>query len=427
MKERLKTGLLIVLVLGSLLQSYFLIYRLPGSESVVQAENSYVKTEDMGPEAKTEELIYPKKMIMHLGEDKHTVFYPGQIFYDLVYNRLKGRTFESFQRRTLSNMDWSKLRSSSKGIELTFGSGIPVTLLQKVMQITPDSLFEGESIDKIWVYSIEGEPKVHALFFSTEGNVVYEATQADLTVQDVHQLVDFGLDWVPYTVQEGTSVYIPEEPVEMVSLELPIGMYTVEQMQRSLFFDPSITRNIRERDGSELYTDSKRSLQVDRGQNWMNYTDPAAPPSGESSPGKDVLSAIDFVNQHGGWNGSYRLSQSEDNEDRTLVEFQQYHRGYPILNTPGFNYGIMKLELQNGTVTSYERSLVYVKIEEQKKKIVELPAGDELRKKLDKLPDDLKIIDLDPAYLPIITEDSGMRLKPVWAVQLSNGNIKVLE
>ncbi|WP_106769618.1 YycH family regulatory protein [Paenibacillus faecalis] len=426
MKERLKTALLMVLVVSSLVQSYFLIYRLPGSDSVIQAENSYVKTEDMGPEAKVDDLIYPKKMIVHLGGDKHTIFYPGQMFYDIVYNRVKGRTFENFQRQTLNNMDWSKLRTNSKGIELSFGSGIPVTILQKVMQINPDSLFEGESINKIWLYSIEGEPKVHALFFSTEGNVVYEATQVDLTVQDVHQLVDFGNDWIPYTVQDGTNVYIPEEPVEMVSLVLPIGMYTVEQMQRSLFFDPGITRNIRERDGTELYTDSKRSLQVDRGQNWMKYTDPAAPPSGEGNPGKDVQSAIDFVNQHGGWNGSYRLNQSKDNEDRTLVEFQQYHRGFPLLNTPGLNYGMMRLELQNGIVTSYERSLVYVKAEEQKKKLENLPAGDELRAKLNQLPDNEKIVDLQPAYLPSVT-DTGLRLKPVWSVQLSNGSIKVLE
>lgn len=426
MKERLKTAMLLLLVMGSLVQSYFLIYRLPGSDSVVQAENSYIKTEDMGPDEKTENLIYPKKMIIHLGEDKHTVFYPNQMFYDLVYNRLKGRAFDSFQRRTVNNMDWSKLRSSSKGIELSFDSGMPVTLLQKVMQITPDSLFEGESIHKMWLYSVEGEPKVHALFFSTEGDVVYEAAQVDLTVQDIHQLVDFGRDWVPYTMQEGSPYYIPEKPVDMVSLELPIGMYTVEQMQRSLFFDPSITRNIRERDGSEIYTDSKRSLQVDQGQNWMNYTDPAAPPSGESSPGKNVMSAIEFVNQHGGWNGSYRLSRSEDNEDRTLVEFQQYHRGYPILDVLGFNYGTMKLELQKGTVTSYERSLLYLKTEEQKKKMVKLPAGDELREKLDRLSKDMKIVDLEPAYLPFMTE-TGLKLKPVWAVQLPNGSMKTLD
>ncbi|WP_054958331.1 YycH family regulatory protein [Paenibacillus dakarensis] len=426
MKERIKTAILLVLVLGSLVQSYFLIYRLPGSESVARTENAYIKTETMGPDEKVENLIYPKKMIIHMGEDKHTVFYPDQMFYDLVYNRLKGREFEGFQRRTVNNMDWSKLRSSSKGIEMSFGSGMPVTLLQKVMQIKPDSLFEGENIDKLWVYSIDGEPKVHALFFSTEGGVVYEAAQVDLTVQDIHQLVDFGQDWVPYTMLEGTSLYIPEQPLNMVNVELAIDMYTVEQMQRSLFFDPSITRNIQERDGSEIYTDSKRSLQVDERQNWMSYTDPAAPPSGESSPGKDVLSAVDFVNQHGGWNGSYRVNQSEDNEGLTLVEFQQYHRGYPILNTADFHFGTMKVELQNGTVTSYERSLLYVKSEELKKKLVKLPAGEELQEKLGILAGNMRVVDVEPVYLPILKE-TGLWLKPAWGVQLSNGSMQVVD
>ena len=104
------------------------------------------------------------------------------------------------------------------------------------------------------------------MFFSTEGDVVYEAAQADLTVQDVDQLVDFGLSWTPYKMVDG-RYYTPAKELNMVSMELPIGEYTVEQMQRSLFFDPSITRNIREKDGSEIYTDSKRSLQVDQGQN----------------------------------------------------------------------------------------------------------------------------------------------------------------
>lgn len=239
----------------------------------------------MGPEEKPENLLFPDKMVIHLGEDKHTVFYSNDTFYNLVYNRLKGRTFDNFQRRMVSNIDWTKVRSENQGIELSFDSGIPVTLLQRVMQIVPDTLFEGESINKIWLYSVEGEAKVHVMFFSTEGDVVYEAAQADLTVQDVDQLVDFGLNWPSYKMVDG-RYYIPEKELNMVSVELPIGEYTVEQMQRSLFFDPSITRNIREKDGSEIYTDSKRSLQVDEGQKWISYTDPAAPPSGESSPGR---------------------------------------------------------------------------------------------------------------------------------------------
>lgn len=128
------------------MESYYLIYRLPGSDSAVLSKTLYVKTDNMGPEEKVENLLYPDKMIIHMGGDKHTLFYPSSTFYNLIMNRLKGRSFESFQRRSVQDFDWDKIRSENPGIELSFGAGIPVTLLQRVMQISPDSLFEGRAL-----------------------------------------------------------------------------------------------------------------------------------------------------------------------------------------------------------------------------------------------------------------------------------------
>lgn len=61
-------------------------------------------------------------------------------------NRLKGRGFESFQRRSVQDFDWDKIRRENSGIELSFGAGIPVTLLQRVMQLAPDSLFQERAL-----------------------------------------------------------------------------------------------------------------------------------------------------------------------------------------------------------------------------------------------------------------------------------------
>lgn len=146
MKETIKSWILALLVCGSLVESYYLIYRLPGSDSAVMSENLYVKTDNMGPKEKVENLLYPDKMIIHMGEDKHTLFYPGSTFYDLIMNRLKGRGFESFQRRSVQDFDWDKIRRENSGIELSFGAGIPVTLLQRVMQLAPDSLFQERAL-----------------------------------------------------------------------------------------------------------------------------------------------------------------------------------------------------------------------------------------------------------------------------------------
>ncbi|ETT64978.1 YycH family protein [Paenibacillus sp. FSL R7-277] len=425
MKERIKSWMLVLLILGSLVESYYLIYRLPGSDSAVLSKTLYVKTDNMGPEEKVENLLYPDKMIIHMGGDKHTLFYPSSTFYNLIMNRLKGRSFESFQRRSVQDFDWDKIRSENSGIELSFGAGIPVTLLQRVMQISPDSLFEGESIDRIWIYNIKNDSKAHAIFFSTRGDIVYEAAKADLTVQDVQQHVDFGKNLTLYTSVNG-EYYVPEADVPLVKVVMPAGMYTIEQMQSNLFFDAGSTRYIPEKDGSKIYTDSKRSLQVDQEQNWMSYSDPAALPDGDSTPAKDALEAVDFVNRHGGWNGTYRLAATEEGRQDRKVSFQQYYGAYPsgsypIMSNPQLQYGVIHLELQQGTVSSYERSLMYTNEDKSEKTIVELPGGELLKQRLAQIGSSLRIIELTPAYMPALAGEK-LQLHPVWRVTLSDGS-----
>lgn len=429
MKERVKTWILALLVLGSLVESYYLIYRLPGSDSAVLSENLYVKTDNMGPEEKVENLLYPDKLIIHMGDSKHSLFYPDSTFYSLIMNRLKGREFESFQRHSVQDFDWDKIRNENPGIELSFGAGIPVTLLQRVMQLSTDSLFEGESIDRIWIYNIKNDSKAHAIFFSTRGDIIYEAAKADLTVQDVQQHVNFGVNWVPYKAVNG-DYYVPESKISLVDVEMPSGMYTIDQMQSNLFFDASSTRYIPEKNGSEIYTDSKRSLQVNQGKNWMSYSDPAALPAGESTPAKDALEAVEFVNQYGGWNGTYRLEATEEGRQERKVSFQQYYGAYPygsfpIMSKSKLQYGVINLELQQGTVSSYERSLMYVDESKAVKRVVELSGGVALENQLSLISKSSSVKDLTPAYMPILNGDK-LRLLPVWKVTLTDGSIHTL-
>ncbi|OKP84921.1 hypothetical protein A3844_18415 [Paenibacillus helianthi] len=429
MKEKVKSWVLALLVFGSLIESYYLIYRLPGSDSAVMSENLYVKTDNMGPEEKVENLLYPDKMIIHMGESKHTLFYPNTTFYNLILNRLKGRSFESFQRRSVQDFDWDKIRNENPGIELSFGAGIPVTLLQRVMQLSPDSLFEGESIDRIWIYNMKNDSKAHAVFFSTRGDIVYEAAKADLTVQDVQQHVDFGNNLTNYKAVNG-DYYVPDAKVSMVEVEMPSGMYTIQQMQSNLFFDAGSTRYIPEKDGSEIYTDSKRSLQVDQEQNWMSYSDPAALPAGDSTPAKDALEAVDFVNEHGGWNGTYRLAATEEGRQERKVSFQQFYGSspygsYPIISQPKLQYGVINLELQQGTVSSYERSLMFVEEDKAVKRIVDLSFGERLEGQLAQISQASAVKDLTPVYVPAVKGEK-LQLIPVWRVTLKDGTVLTL-
>ncbi|WP_342416112.1 two-component system activity regulator YycH [Paenibacillus sp. FSL R10-2782] len=421
MRERLKSWALILLVASSLVQSYFLIYRLPGSDSVLTSETNYVKTESMGQEKKIEKLVFPDKMLIHQGQNKHTVFYPGVAFYDLIFTRLESRSFNSFQRRSIQSADWARIRSENEGMELSFSGGVPVSLLERVMRLTPDSVFQGETINRIWIYIDEKNAKPHALFFSARGDVVYEANQFDMTMEDIRQHVNFAKNAPLYELVDN-QYYIPADNLETVQPVVYAGLFTTEQMQRNLFFDPGITRNIQEKDGSQIYTDSKRSLQIKQEQRWMSYTDPSAPGAGGSSSVRDVLAAVDFVNQHGGWDASYQLKMRSSDESRTNVLFQQYYGSYPVLDTPSFRFGTILLEIQQETASVYDRSLLYLKGGEQSSKKVMLPGGETLKKQLEAVAKGITIRDLTPVYQPELIND-GLKLVPEWRVTLGDGSV----
>jgi len=173
MMEKTKTALLAGLVILSLLQSYLLAYSMPGLATVIPRQD-YIKTEPMGTEEKVENVIFPEDMVLHFGNDKHTVLYPGMNFYNLIYDRVQGREFKGFQRNNAYIVDWNKVREHEIGVELRFGGGVPVELLKEALKLDGDIGFLSEVINRIWIYKGTEREEVRTYFFSADGNSVYE-------------------------------------------------------------------------------------------------------------------------------------------------------------------------------------------------------------------------------------------------------------
>ncbi|MBW5448755.1 hypothetical protein GE107_22190 [Cohnella sp. CFH 77786] len=431
MMEKAKSVLLGLLVALSLVQSYFLAYSMPSMEAKVRSNQDYVSTEPLGPEQKVEQLIFPEQIILHMGEDKHTVFYPDNApYYDLILTKLKGRDFKGFERSAADTVDWDQVRRDDLGLELRFGRPIPFKLLQGQgeggFKIETDFLFSGDSIDRIWIFVRKDSEEVRTFFFSADGSNVYESLRADLTVGDVATNVGFGQYWTPYRTTDG-ELYVPEKPYNWLNeMQVPITRYTTEQMQRNLFFDPGTTRAIQERkDGNLIYTDGRRALKVGENGGWMSYTDPVAPPESQTDLVDNVTGAVRFVNQHGGWNGQYRLTLSGEADTGSVLRFQQYYGKVPVLPGRNLTFGYMQLQLQQGTVTSYDRSLIILGDTPKNRKGRLLPGGDTLRALIAGAGLASKAVSLFPAYRPSLEKDA-ITLRPVWAVRLADGTLQIV-
>ncbi|WP_248929297.1 YycH family regulatory protein [Paenibacillus hamazuiensis] len=430
MIEKLKSVTLAVMICLSLVLSYLLAYSYPQLEPL--AQEKYVKADPVGTQAVLEDLLFPDQMVLHLGEQVHTVLYPSTRSFNSILDTVKQRYIEGFRKINTATavlpVTWDEIRDKQQGVELRFRDGVPFNVLQRVMQIKGELPIDNDVVTRIWIYTKETKDDVRTFFFTDSPGVAYEAIKADFTVKDIEKFVQLGADQTPYTPGPGES-YLPTKPLTMPAYKVNFSLMTADQLKRSFFVDPAITRNLTERDGSEIYTDGKRGLQLKNDQHWMAYSDPVAPvETKQPEIRENLLAAIQFVNQHGGWNGQYvvnKVPQRMATTSQSFV-FRQYFESLPVINERQENIGFIKIVLQKGVVSSFERSVIVPENRTLSAKDTQIAGGEALGQKLAQYEKRSSVVAIYPAYKPV-TDELTLELVPAWAVELRDGSYEFLE
>lgn len=426
--ENFKSIALAVLVVASLVQSYLLAFSSPNYDPIIQTE--YVETSWDGPQTTLAELTVPDQMIVHFGNDGHTVLPIGHQFYNMIYyDFLVRRSFDNLRRVNLvaAGINWEEIRNTRPGLEIRFKESVPLGLLTNTMQIREDSTDEDEYISRIWIFLDENGEDVQTYFFTETPGTVLHAGNSDLTVRDVENRIKLGTHLPAYYTENG-EYYLPEEDLEIPRVELAYSTVTQEQLKRSLFPDPGMARYLFEREGAQIYTDGKRGLQMENERRWFVYSDPVSSPV-ESEPEviENIQTAVKFINRHGGWHGSYLFSKVNPKYafGQQTIMFRQYWGNYPILTAEGSNqdFGYIRISMERGIVSGYERSLVNLNSENAEKSGVVLPGGEVLLEKIKE--SGVNPVSVFPAYEAEVKEET-VELVPKWAMELSDGTYQFL-
>jgi regulatory protein YycH of two-component signal transduction system YycFG len=423
MIDKLKSVLLTLLVVLSLFQSYLLVYSRPDIESSETTE--YIKTELIGTQSPMEDLLFPSDLILHYGDNTHTLLTPNITFYKMILDVVTSRTFDGLEPETKWIVNWDEVRDDRVGLELYFRQGIPMDVLQQFMQVQDDELMSYNIIHRIWFVMSESGEEVRTFFVPDDGIRMFEATNSILTVKELQRFVELGAYLTRYQYEPLGDFYVPVEDIQMIRYEADYKTYTPEQLQNSLFVNPSITRNIIERDGTEIYTDGKRGLQINNEQLWMSFSDPVAPGTNSMDVLDNFYSAVQFVNQHGGWNGTFTVGHFPE-LGNTSFSFRQYYEGHPIIDIREVDLGSIQVVLNNSTVSSYERSLINIDGDPKQKLPVTLSGGEALAKRLERYANRSEVVNLYPGYRPILSEQS-VSLLPEWIVELQDGSLDYLK
>jgi regulatory protein YycH of two-component signal transduction system YycFG len=422
MIERLKTVVLTVLVFLSLIQTYFLIF---GSPKVTPTNpTEYVDAEVSGTRSTIEDVVFPAELILHSGKQTHTVLYPNHIHYQEIMKLLKSRTFENIRRSPpfLIPEDWEAVRDQHLGLEVRFRGEVPFSVLKSVFQLKGDLPLETDPVSRIWIFVQKENQEVRTFFF-TEYNM-FEA-RADLNNQNVEQMVGFGELHGTYQAKNG--IYFPDAPLEMTQYKIAIDSIPIDQLQKTLFVDPRSARNFRNQEGSDIYTDGKRGLQIDPDQRWMTYTDPVPVVSTRNDVRANLIAAIQFINQHGGWNGQFiaKTIPQVPAIGRQHFTFLQYYDSFPIVSNRINGFGQIRISVQNRVVSNYERSMITLDETTIERSLKTIAGGKALDDLFAAFPRRGNVVALTPAYLPVVLE-GFIELIPVWAAEMRDGTFEIL-
>jgi regulatory protein YycH of two-component signal transduction system YycFG len=138
---------------------------------------------------------------------------------------------------------------------------------------------------------------------------------------------------------------------------LPI---TESELMDAFFLDRALVRQIVERDGTTIFTDGSRAIQMAQSAQSIVFTDPAFQQGkSELTEEEKVRAGISFINQHLGWTDEYLFEKIEESDGQgNEITFRLHVGAYPLIGMNGNQTDSIRVTLEEGQVVTMKRSLI---------------------------------------------------------------------
>lgn len=421
MKEWIKSAILFVLVVSSVVLTWFLIFYSPNNNNVSLSE--YLPRIKFGQDIDFKQVVKSKQIIYHFGNNEHTIVRPNKIIFTQIEEEMVDWSFYDFSP-IYSSISWKEMTEDIQGFEIIFPSSLSHQFLNSMFGI-PKTNIVLDNINRLWI-TIDHEENVQAYFISDERDRVYNA-KTSITNQKLKQYVSqailqpkYSYHWV-YSNKDLRQVkqmyYVPIDGISMKMITKSYTPVSVEDFTQLLFIDPSMVREYEmENKKNILYTDGNRSMQYSPLKQHIIFYQHVSE-SKDFNLEKDTYAAIRFVNQHGGWDKNYHLEKASKviGSNRATIKFRQYIEGFPLLGQDN-TYGIINMEVTDSIVNLFQRSMIL--LDNYKDiKVIKTHTEAELFKLLEEkqIIADIKSIEL---FYNVNKNEKDIVLEPYWKIEV---------
>jgi regulatory protein YycH of two-component signal transduction system YycFG len=424
MIERLKTIALVILVTLSLFQTYLLVYQTPHFEPIETED--YVQTEQADIQLQVEQLIKPQLLTVHLGDGSQRIAYQETVFYEDLWKRWTSFTFENLQRTGYRLEQWDKARQEREGIEIQFPQPISITLWKQLLNMNVDRTDEELLFDTLYISTRSNSADIEVWLINRQKQQIDTLTETNFEQAELSRIVNEAISQPIYRIIDDRQ-FVPETGFDLPVIKANFELNQNEQLWQRIFIDPGITRTLTERDGTKIYTDGNRGLQFKNNSRYIVYSDPVAQSSTNATVDEGLSSAVQFVNEHGGWNGSYMLSEMsrKSEQEEFVYEFRQMLNGYPLIADEYNWFGYSKVKMKSGTVSGYQRTMLDIQTSASTERMVTLPGAEEIVSRLESELQNTSLLSIRLAYQVAVNQQS-LDCVPGWYVTFTDGSTRWL-
>lgn len=433
--EPAKTVLLNLLVLASFCLTAMLWSNQPKFQFIEPAQ--YTESKPV-QEKQLEQLVTPESVVFHYGGDRHTKAVSTDGPYSMIVKEMSKWIFLDFTPYTLSNEKWGEIAREKMGVEVRFRSSVPLSVVGRLVTFRDDYDTKMKGIDRLWLYYEKDEDLVYALFLSAdEGEMMRSRTS--ISLKDLHdsylatgnqmpeQIMKIVKPERAYSAMDGATpvwsmFYLPKNQGRMQQYRYSYETVSNERLIEAYFLDPSLVRQIMERDKAVIFTDGSRSIQLRSEEQAMTFTDPAYQQRAqELSDEEKVQGAVTFINKHLGWLDDYHFERMKKSyNEKDLITFRQYIGAYPLISQGDKPLDTIQITSEAGQVVTLSRSLLSLDKYLSNKEWTVM-SGPELYQLIrdKKLANTDSITDVYLAYQTKVGE-GYVDLMPIWVVEMAN-------
>jgi regulatory protein YycH of two-component signal transduction system YycFG len=159
----------------------------------------------------------------------------------------------------------------------------------------------------------------------------------------------------------------------------------------------------------------------------MVFNNPIEADNASGDWSSNLNTAVQFVNLHGGWDGTNVL-RTVPSSTNPSFGFRQYVNAYPIVSHDAPNRADISITLRNDMVSNYERSIADDDISVVRSTVaVRLPDAAGIIANNKAVLQATDLVDVYPVYEKTYISDSTVAYTPKWAAEAANGQLIILK